>query len=321
MKKLNLIALATLMTSAAMSQNTFPTTAGANAGWGITSPTFHFQIHGTTDYTKTIINPFPSPPTTANFGPTSRFGLTNSTTGTASTDGTLIRMSGLDFDLENQEGKKANFSSAAARISLNGDHNRIYMGVPDVWAVGTTQFLERGYITLQSTDNAMYLKSTASGKYGLAIKVYTNTDDAIRTFGATDGTKTFSVKGSGITEVNINGAGATETVFLVKNATRKLFQVGNDGILRSREIIVDLLNTWPDYVFNADYKLMPLEAVSGYIQQEGHLPNVPSASTVAAEGINVAEMNRILMEKVEELTLYLIQQDQRIKELEKASGK
>lgn len=116
--------------------------------------------------------------------------------------------------------------------------------------------------------------------------------------------------------LKVSGSANNSTVFLVENNQRKLFQINNDGIVRAREIIINLDNQWPDYVFSSSYSLQPLHAVEKYIKENGHLPNVPSAETVKEEGIAVGEMNKILLEKIEELTLHLIEQDKRIKELE-----
>ncbi len=100
------------------------------------------------------------------------------------------------------------------------------------------------------------------------------------------------------------------------NGTKKIFQVNADGLAQTREVLVDL-EEWPDYVFDKGYKLMPLEEVEKYIIKEGHLPNVPSAETVEEEGVKLGEMNKLLMEKIEELTLHLIEQDKKITELQK----
>lgn len=106
------------------------------------------------------------------------------------------------------------------------------------------------------------------------------------------------------------------TIFLIENTERRLFQINNDGSVRAREIIVNNESSWPDYVFLPAYELRTLDELKSYIQLNGHLPNVPSATEVEEKGIALGEMNKILMEKVEELTLYLIQQEERIKKLE-----
>ncbi len=73
--------------------------------------------------------------------------------------------------------------------------------------------------------------------------------------------------------------------------------------------------TWADYVFAKDYNLKPLSEVEQFIADKGHLPNVPSAQEVKENGIALGEMAKIQQEKIEELTLYLIQQNKEIEVL------
>ena len=103
-------------------------------------------------------------------------------------------------------------------------------------------------------------------------------------------------------------------VFRIENADKQLLNLDHTGLLRTREIIVDAL-VWPDYVFDKDYELMPLSEVEEFIETNGHLPNVPSAEEMEAEGQSLGEMNKVLLEKVEELTLHLIDQQKQIEEL------
>ncbi|MBB5637972.1 delta-aminolevulinic acid dehydratase/porphobilinogen synthase [Pedobacter cryoconitis] len=67
---------------------------------------------------------------------------------------------------------------------------------------------------------------------------------------------------------------------------------------------------FPDYVFNPAYYLRPLIEVQNYIQENHHLPEMPTAQNVSKDGINLGELNKLLVKKIEELTLYLIQQKQ-----------
>ncbi len=89
-------------------------------------------------------------------------------------------------------------------------------------------------------------------------------------------------------------------------APYKLMQLDHTGLLYAREIKVNL-NSWADYVFEEAYPLMPLNELKQYIHQNKHLPNVPAAEEMLEKGLNVAQSSTMLMEKVEELTLYLIQ--------------
>lgn len=112
-----------------------------------------------------------------------------------------------------------------------------------------------------------------------------------------------------------------QPVLLIENVTQgqltQVFRVNGNGLLRSREIRIDA-EIWQDRVFEEQYVLMPLSEVENYIKEHKHLPEVPSEKEVLAEGINVAEMDAILIKKIEELTLHLIEQEKRIKELENA---
>ncbi|MDT8411010.1 MAG: hypothetical protein RQ875_00995 [Vicingaceae bacterium] len=73
---------------------------------------------------------------------------------------------------------------------------------------------------------------------------------------------------------------------------------------------------FPDYVFESTYKLMPLNELEKYIKTNKHLPKMPTAKEVEKNGADIGEINRLLVEKIEELTLYILEQDKRIKKLE-----
>ena len=75
-----------------------------------------------------------------------------------------------------------------------------------------------------------------------------------------------------------------------------------EGNVRAREVRVDQ-DSWPDYVFKEDYDLPTLEDIQKHIKEKGHLPNVPSAKEVDANGIELGKMDKLLLEKIEELTL------------------
>ena len=86
------------------------------------------------------------------------------------------------------------------------------------------------------------------------------------------------------------------------------FRVYTDGLVRAREVKVNLATIPPDYVFEKSYALLPMDELEKYIIFHKNLPNIPSAKEMTDEGsINVSEMQFKLLEKVEELTLYLIQ--------------
>jgi len=79
-------------------------------------------------------------------------------------------------------------------------------------------------------------------------------------------------------------------------------------------VTVKLNNVWPDFVFKPTYQLPSLSEVKAYIDQSQHLPEIPSEQEIAKDGQNIGEMNKLLLNKVEELTLYLIEKGRQLKE-------
>ncbi|WP_299185637.1 hypothetical protein [uncultured Aquimarina sp.] len=103
------------------------------------------------------------------------------------------------------------------------------------------------------------------------------------------------------------------------------YKLGVNGKIAATEVKVALYNAWPDYVFEDSYNLPSLQEVENHISEKGHLENIPSATEVAENGIQLGEMNKKLLQKIEELTLYMIeqnkvnqQQQKQIKELKNA---
>lgn len=80
-----------------------------------------------------------------------------------------------------------------------------------------------------------------------------------------------------------------------------------NGTLHAKEVKVDM-NGWADFVFKKEYQLPTLEQVEQHITEKGYLPNIPSAKEVSKNGINLGEMDAKLLQKIEELTLYSIEQ-------------
>ena len=90
-----------------------------------------------------------------------------------------------------------------------------------------------------------------------------------------------------------------------------------NGKMICEELKVKLASSgWPDYVFANDYKLKSLSDLRRFIDQNKHLPGIPAAAEVEKNGIEVGDMQRKLMEKVEELTLYILQLEDKINRLD-----
>lgn len=96
------------------------------------------------------------------------------------------------------------------------------------------------------------------------------------------------------------------------------YKLSVNGNIRSKEVVVE--TGWADYVFNKDYKLLPLELLEKFIQQNNHLPNIPPAKEVEEKGLSLGDMQKKMMEKIEELTLYLIQSNKQMETMRKEIG-
>ena len=100
--------------------------------------------------------------------------------------------------------------------------------------------------------------------------------------------------------------------------TNPSYKLDVDGIIRAREVIINL-NEGADFVFDENYALRPLDEVHSFIQSNKHLPEIPSAANMVDNGLDMGEFQIKLLQKIEELTLYIIEQDKRIKELERST--
>jgi len=100
------------------------------------------------------------------------------------------------------------------------------------------------------------------------------------------------------------------------NPTTKL---AVNGDIRTKEVVVES-NNWPDYVFDEKHTLISLDEVEKFIQQHKHLPNMPSAKEVEEKGLHLGDVQKRMMEKIEELTLYVIELKKEIAQLKSAGN-
>lgn len=92
------------------------------------------------------------------------------------------------------------------------------------------------------------------------------------------------------------------------------YKMAVNGNIIAEELKVQLQSQWPDYVLVDGYDLPSIEEVNKHIAEKGHLINIPTAKEVEANGLQVGEINRLLLEKIEELTLYIIEQHKQLGE-------
>lgn len=101
------------------------------------------------------------------------------------------------------------------------------------------------------------------------------------------------------------------------------YKLNVNGSIHAKEVVINMTGytPFPDFVFEDSYILPKIQDVDNYIQLNGHLPNIPSAKEVEKNGLNMADMQVKLLQKVEELTLYMISQQKEIDSLKKALAK
>ncbi|WP_316634953.1 hypothetical protein [uncultured Flavobacterium sp.] len=148
------------------------------------------------------------------------------------------------------------------------------------------------------------------GHTGDTNKIVSREVSQILTIGGSDIT-TFETYSSGWSErmrIANNGNVGIGTI----NPTNKL---DVNGTIHSKKVKVDM-NNWSDFVFKKEYDLPTLKEVEKHITEKGHLENIPSEEEVLKNGINLGEMNSKLLQKIEEMTLYMIEQNKQIIDLQ-----
>ncbi|MFA8451467.1 MAG: hypothetical protein ACEPOW_12305 [Bacteroidales bacterium] len=149
-------------------------------------------------------------------------------------------------------------------------------------------------------------------------KLFTITGNGFVGIGTDNPEKNFDLKGDARFQGKSEFKGIstfTEKVGIgINNPTENLEVAGNvkvNGTIFADRVSLNL-GSFPDYVFEKSYNLRSLPEVEKYIEQHKHLPGVPSADEMVKQGLDLRKMNTILMEKVEELTLYTIDQDKKL---------
>lgn len=214
-----------------------------------------------------------------------RFGITNGNTTNADNRGVIFTLIGTDFTLTNRESTGTMLiGSGTAQFSINRSENNIVFGSRTAefnnWVPGSL----KAYANINiHNENGLYIRTTATGRYGLSVKVNTDNDIAFQCFGADQNVRNFAVTGN--------------------------------GHVYARRYTTTLSNI-PDYVFAPTYYLMSFHELRAYLETNRHLPNVPSAAQMENQEVDLGEMTRLLLEKIEENLLYILQLEERIQQLE-----
>ena len=115
--------------------------------------------------------------------------------------------------------------------------------------------------------------------------------------------------------LHVSGNALISSRMAINAAIDNAYALNVGGAIRATEMVVNL-NGWADYVFDPEYVLRPLSEVERFVKEKRHLPGVPSEAELAAAGLNMAKMQTLQMQKIEELTLYVIALEKQNKALE-----
>ncbi len=332
MKKIIFTALVAVISLNSNAQNHYP--ASGNVGVGTTSPGADIQIHSSND--------------------DARISLTNSGSGSnASSDGFLIiNENGNDVHFLNRENTDLKFSTNGSekfRILNNGNvgigtsnpstilevdgrgvtlnRDSQYGQFISFKRYNTEKWLIHAGLTSNSDDFNIKNKNNSS-----QFKIYQTGGIIINRDGDNGQYLTFDRNHSQKWQLHA-GVGGNDQLSLRNKDNdivmtvlqSKSIGIGTEstgshllavnGSIGAREIKVEA-SGWSDFVFENDYNLPSLSDVENYISKNNHLPSVPSESEVMKDGINLGEMDAILLQKIEELTLYTIEQEKKIQALE-----
>jgi len=288
-KTLFILCSALVLSKITYAQNTFPTTG--NVGIGTTTPATALDVNGAISIKGMNVN--------------------DTQTISVPTDGTYVIASGARI-----KGTYTVTFEAANRVQTV------------VLLANATQFDYNSSLSILSNTYYNYSAVMSNFRYVFSSDntvVYLVFSIANRNGGSAvtahfDGTGAYVPAWGGTLPASPTTAGIYPLVINSGNVgigtANPLNKLDVNGTIHSKAVLIDL-NGWADYVFKPTYQLPALSDVKAYIDQNQHLPEIPSADEIAKDGLNLGEMNKLLMKKVEELTLYAIENERKDKEKDK----
>jgi len=231
-------------------------------------------------------------------------------------------------------------------LHVKGGNIRIDNGKKFQWASGDN-FIKVGansdFLRLQAASGASIqlrtggsidrMRITSGGKVGIGITSPTVKFHVVDNTGYAFGSALINTHAAGH-GLLVQGGGTTGNRYIMQlkdaggNNRMTIHDTGEVGIgttvpdemltvnghIHAKEVRVDLSVLGPDYVFSDNYPLTTLKEVEDFIQKEKHLPEIPSAKEMEANGVQLGEMNMLLLKKIEELTLYTLEQQKEIEQ-------
>ena len=285
---------------------------GSNVGFGIKNPRSKLHLHSNEMIVleddmiddQIIIKSLPSVPINQSSALTA-FQITNSVTDSLATDGLLmgVRDKNAFFSLQEKGNIIFSVNSHNAitimQDSKVGFKSKVGIGTNSPFAnlqvVGNSIFTE----TVNSITSSAFIRG--SNSYSTPSKPdYTwFNNDLTGIFHPAPDVIAFSVGGAETMRIDKAAVG------IGTSTPHTNYKLSVNGKIRAKEVVVE--TNWSDFVFEKDYELMPLSEVEKYINEYGHLPGVPSASEVEKDGVALGNSQALLLQKIEELTLYTLE--------------
>ncbi|RBW62386.1 hypothetical protein DS884_01955 [Tenacibaculum sp. E3R01] len=220
-------------------------------------------------------------------------------------NGYKVTSGSVDFNIGSFTSKS--FASFIAHIDRNSNDPNVDT-FKVLYGTAGTKILDVGI----SKTQLLSRNFESRNEEGFVVNVDINNNSVVDKFKVLYGNEKREVLSAGKDDVTISTKLVTKNDISTNNIKSK--NIAAEDIVANKVTL--RVGSFPDYVFADNYELMPLEAVASFIKKHQHLPNMKSEKEVVKEGIDLKELTLKLVEKVEELTLYTIQQQQLINELQ-----